>query len=53
MPDLEQHIDVSTDRLRELEDTTVADPDYPEIAEEPMYRETDYVDDDDDSDPGT
>jgi len=53
LPDLEQHIDVSADRLRELEDTTVADPDYPEIAEEPMYRETDYVDDDDDSDPGT
>ena len=32
--DLEQHIDVSAARLRELEDTTVTDPDYPEPLEE-------------------
>jgi hypothetical protein len=34
LPDLEQHIDVSAARLRELEDTTVVDPDHPENAEE-------------------
>jgi hypothetical protein len=43
LPDLEQHIDVSAARLRELEDTTVSDPDYPKIAEEPDFDEDDSV----------
>ena len=34
LPDLEQHIDVSAARLRELENTTTTDPDYPEPPEE-------------------
>jgi hypothetical protein len=43
LPDLEQHIDVSAARLRELKDTTVSDPDYPEIAEEPDFDKDDSV----------
>ena len=43
IPDLEQHIDVSISRLRELEDTTIVDPDYPEIAEEPVYNDDDAI----------
>ena len=35
-PDLEDHIDISTTQLRELERSTTADPDNPEIAE-PAY----------------
>ena len=53
LPDLEQHIDVSVTRLRELEDTTTADPDYPEIATEPMIREDDYVESGSDSEAET
>jgi hypothetical protein len=33
LPDLERHIDVSAARLRELEDTSAADPDHPETRE--------------------
>jgi hypothetical protein len=53
LPDLEQHIDVSAARLRELEDTTVSNPDYPEIAEELDFDEDDSVErtPDDDEEP--
>ena len=47
IPDLEDHIDVSTTRLRELERSTSADPDDPEIAE-PAY--ADHPDEPADSD---
>ena len=50
IPDLEQHIDISISRLRELKDTTVADPDYPEIAEEPVYNDDDAIEEPDSSD---
>jgi FMN phosphatase YigB (HAD superfamily) len=33
IPDLEEHLDVSVTRLRELEHSTTIDPDDPEIAE--------------------
>ena len=50
IPDLEQHIDVSVSRLRELEDMTVPDPDYPEIAEEPVYNDDDAIEEPDSGD---
>jgi hypothetical protein len=53
LPDLEQHIDVSATQLRELEDTTVTDPDYPEIAKEPLFYERDHVNSDNADQPET
>ena len=51
IPDLEEHLDVSTTRLRELERSTTIDPDDPEIAE-PAQADTleEPTDDDDNSD---
>ena len=43
LPDLKQHINVSMTRLRELEDTTTADLNYPKIVMEPMLREDNYI----------
>ena len=59
IPDIEEHIDVSVARLRELEQTTFADPDDPEAtdvtieATDPEEREDDPIDErnsDDDAD---
>jgi hypothetical protein len=43
LPDLKQHINVSVTRLCKLEDSTISDPDYPEIAEELRFYKDDSV----------
>ena len=43
LPDLKQHINISVTLLRKLEDTITTDPNYPEVATEPMLHEDDYV----------
>ena len=43
LPNLEQHIDMSVARLCELEDTTIADPNYPEMLENVCYFDSDAV----------
>ena len=53
LPDLKQHINVSMTRLRKLEDMTTADPNYPEIATEPMLREDNYIESGSDSEAKT
>ena len=47
LPDLKQHIDVLATQLRKLEDTTVTDPDYPEMLENMCYFDGDTVEEPD------
>jgi len=47
LPDLKQHIAVSVARLHKLEDTTVADPDYPKMLENACYFDSDAVEEPD------
>ena len=44
IPDIEQHIDVSVSRLRELENTTNPDPDNPDYPDIPTDDHTDIPD---------
>ena len=49
LPDIEQHIDISVSRLRELENTTNPDPDIPEDPNDLVPDDTEIPDDQSDN----